>query len=91
MAVVGRQRVAVRVQQLTRHAEVNQENATTLESNNQILAAAIERGDSFSLELGGDPRWVERPGETWIGDRNAFEATSDELWLEALADDLDFG
>src|SRR5436853_606758 len=56
MGILSRQRVAVRVKQLTSHPEVNQENTTTFESKNQILAAAVERRGQRGrlLGLGGD-------------------------------------
>jgi len=54
------------VEQAPRHPEVDQENATGLESNNQILATAIYGGNSLSLQLGGHTRGVERARETRV-------------------------
>src|SRR6266536_1154761 len=89
MGVDGRRWLPIHVQQLSRHAEVNQENATAFEPNNQILAAAIERGDPLSLELGGHSGGVEGPGEAWVRDLDALQAPSDEFGLELCPDSLD--
>ena len=91
MGILIRQRVAVRVKQLTSHPEVNQENTTTFESKNQILAAAVERRDQLSLELGGHSGGVEGPGEAWIADVDALETAPDELRLQPSPDRLDLG
>ena len=89
MGILGRQPSAVAVQQLTRHSEVNQESTTAFELDNQIFAAAIQRCDSLSLELGGDSGWVEGPGETGVGDFDALQTAPHELWLEPRSDRLD--
>ena len=36
------------------HAEVDQQDAVGLEADDQVLAAALDRGDALALELGGD-------------------------------------
>ena len=79
------------MKQLTRHPEVNQENTTTLESKNQILAAAVERRDQLSLELGGHSGGVEGPGEARVLDLDALEAAPEELRLKTSSDGLDLG
>jgi hypothetical protein len=79
------------VQEVSRHPEVDQENATRLELNNQILAAAIERGDTFSLQLGGHSGRVEGPGETFVEDLDTLKTPPDQLRLEPRADGFDLG
>jgi hypothetical protein len=91
--VFGRRRTAISVpvQQLSSHAEVNQENTTAFEPNNQILAAAIERCDSLSFQLGGHFGGVVGPRETRVEDLDALEAAADQLGLEPCPDGLDLG
>src|ERR671934_1329076 len=86
---VGSVGTAVYVQQLSRHPEVNQENATAFEPNNQILAAAIERCDPLSLELGGHSGGVLGPGEARVEDLHTLEPAADEPGLKPRADSLD--
>ena len=91
MSILGRERVAVGMEQLSSHPEVNQENPTAFEPNNQILAAAVERRDLLSLELGGHSGGVEGPREAWIADVDALETAPDELRLQPSPDRLDLG
>jgi hypothetical protein len=79
------------MEQLTRHPEVNQENTTALEPKNQIFAAAVDRCDPLSLELGGHSGGVEGPGEPGIVDVNTLETAPDELRLQPPPDRLDLG
>ena len=79
------------VPQAPRHPEVNQENATAFEPDNQILAAAIERGDPLALELGGHSGGIGGPGEAWVEDPDVLETAADELGLESCPDGLDLG
>jgi hypothetical protein len=69
------------VQQVSRHPEVNQENATRLEPNNQILATAIDGDDSLALQLGGDSGGIERAREAGIVDLDAVQASADKRRL----------
>ena len=77
--------------QATRHPEVNEENPTALESNNQILAPALERGDPLAGELGGDGGGVERPRQPLVEDLGLLDRAADELSLQSGPDRLDFG
>jgi hypothetical protein len=70
---------------------VNQENATALEPDNQILAATLDRDDSLVLELGRHRLRVERADDPGIRDLHLLEAAADECMLEARADGLDLG
>jgi hypothetical protein len=70
---------------------VNQENATTLEANNQILAASIEAGDPLAPELPGNLVGVERPSQPWIAYRCPLDPPSDDERLESATDRLDLG
>jgi hypothetical protein len=79
------------VQQLTRHAEVNQENATSFEPDNYILASALERRDPLSHELGSDLVWIVRPRQAGVCDRDVDEPAPDQLWLELHPNRLDLG
>src|SRR6266581_4903065 len=85
------QRAALGVAQASRHPEVNQESATRLEPNNQILASALHRADAFALELGGDRLGLERPDEARVVDLDAIQRPPDEARLELETDRLDLG
>ena len=90
MRIVG-QRSSCGVSQAPRHPEVNQENATGLEPNNQILAAAFERRDAFTLELCCDRDWLERAHQSRVVDLDLLEAPADDVRLERETDRLDLG
>ncbi len=90
MRIVGQSSVG-RVPQTPRHPEVNQESASRLEPNNQILATAFERRDSFAFELPGHGDGLEGAHEARIVDLDAVEPPADETWLELLPDRLDLG
>ena|SRR5438445_12487700 len=79
------------VPQAPRHPEVNQENATTLEPNNQILAASLNGGDALALQLGRDLERLERPHQPRVEDLDALESPPHERGLELASDRLDLG
>jgi hypothetical protein len=79
------------VHEVSRHPEVNQENATRLEPNNQILATAIHGDDSLAFQLGGDSDGVERASEAGIEDLDTLEASAHKYRLEPCSDRLDLG
>src|SRR5438874_7499941 len=85
------QGAAQRVAQAPRHSEVNQESATRLEPDNQILASTLDGADAFALEFGGDSLRLERPYEPRIVDLDAVESPPDQVWLEHETDRLDLG
>jgi hypothetical protein len=70
---------------------VNQENATAFEPNNYILATAIESHHAFAFELRRGLGGVKRPGQTRIGDLDAFEPAAQQERFEAPSDGLDLG
>lgn len=78
------------VQHVPRHSEVDQESTTGLETDNQILAAAIDRGDAFVLQLGRNLDGVERSRQPRVGDVDMLEAAARQLRFEPAADGLDF-
>ena len=78
-------------QQAPSHPEVNQENTTSLEPNNQILAAPLQRRDGLARELGGRFHGVVRPRQACVVDLDVLERPADEMRLEADPDRLDFG
>jgi len=86
---VVRKRAARRAQQASRHPEVNQENATALEPNNQILASPLDRRDAFSLELGRHLGRVVWTHEARVVDGDVLEPAADEGGFELRADTLD--
>src|SRR5436309_2814881 len=88
---VVRERSVRRVEKAPRHAEVNQEHATTLEPNNQIFAAATKVGDPFTLELGCHLGRLERADEPRVVDPHVLEAPPDEDGRELAPDALDLG
>ncbi len=77
------------MQQAPRHPEVDQENATSLEPNNQILAATLDRCDALALELGRHLGRLVRTHEARIVDAHLLEAPTDEHRLELPPDALD--
>ena len=73
------------MQQTPRHPEVDQKNPTRIEPNNQILASAINGGDSLTFQLDGHTGGVERPGESRIEDLDTLEPAPDEERLRAAS------
>jgi hypothetical protein len=80
-----------RVQEVPRHSEVDQENATALEPNNQILAAPVQRDDALACELGRHLGRILGPRQPRVFDLDAPEPAADEHRLEAPAHCLDLG
>src|ERR1044072_10052995 len=76
------------VQNVPRHPEVDQESPTSLEPNNQILAAAIDGRDALALQLGRDLNPVEWARQPRIEDLDALEGAAQEQRLEAAGDGL---
>jgi hypothetical protein len=77
------------VQNVPRHPEVDQESSTSLEPNNQVLAAAIDGGDALALQVGRDLDGVEWARQPRIGDLDALERAAHEHRLEPATDGLD--
>jgi hypothetical protein len=69
---------------------VNQENPTTLEPNNQILAAPLEGCDGLPCQLGCGLHGVVGTREARIRDLDVLERAADEMGLEADSNRLDF-
>ena len=80
-----------RVDEAPRHPEVNQQDATTLEPDNQILAATLEAFDRLTLELGSDLERVERAHQPPVQDLHALEPATGHGRLEEYANRLDLG
>jgi hypothetical protein len=78
------------MQNVPRHPEVNQESPTSLEPDNQILAAAIDGCDALTLQLGCDLDPVERARQPRIEDLDTLENAAHEHRLELATDRLDF-
>ena len=70
---------------------MDQENATALEPNNQILAAPLERRDALARELGRHLGRILRTRQPRVVDLDVLEAASDEHRLEPAANRLDLG
>jgi hypothetical protein len=70
---------------------VNEQRATGLEPNNQILAATIDQRDALAVELVRDLERIERPRQTWIGDPDTLEAPPFEHRRELPANRLHLG
>jgi hypothetical protein len=77
------------MEHVPRHPEVDQEHTTTLEPNNQILAATIDSLDALALERGRHLGRIERTRQPLVGDLDADEATADEVRREPPPDRLD--
>ena len=80
-----------RVQEVPRHPEVDQENATALEPDDQILAAPLERRDALARELGRHLGRILGPRQPRVFDLDVLEAAADEHRLEPAANRLDLG
>jgi hypothetical protein len=77
--------------QASRHSEVDQESATGVEPNNQILAATLQRGNALAFELGGHRTRLEGADETRIVNLDSLERAANEVRLEREPDRLDLG
>jgi hypothetical protein len=69
---------------------VDQENTIALESNNQILATALDSDGALAFELGRHLGRLVRTDEPRVVDGHALEAPTDERGLELPANALDF-
>ena len=67
-----------------RHPEVDQQNATALELDNQILATTLDRRNALAVELGGHDRRVERPHEARIENHRPLDSPTDQDGRELL-------
>src|SRR5437762_7817144 len=72
------------------HPEVDQENATALEPNNQILSATLEGFDAFAFQLGRHLGRVVGSRQPRIEDLDALETAADEHRHQSTANRLDF-
>src|SRR5215469_17366159 len=83
------ERAARRMEKAPRHPEVNQEYATALEPDNQILAAPTDLRDALALQLGRHLGRLVGPDEPRVVDTHVLEAPTDERALELPAHALD--
>jgi len=90
MGVGPERRSAPDVPNVPRHPEVDQESPTSLETHNQVLAAAIDRRDALALQLGRYLNPVEWARQPRIEDLDAFEGAAQEHRLDPATDGLDF-
>jgi len=79
------------VRKRSSHSEVNQENQTTLEPNNQILAAPVYRRDALAREFRSHLCGIDGARQPRVEDLDIFERTADQPGLEARPHRLDFG
>ena len=79
------------VTQAPRHSEVDQEHAAGFESDDQVLAAALERGDALALELRRDRERLEGADEPPVVDLDSLERATDDVRFERETDRLDLG
>src|SRR3954463_12873060 len=86
---IVRQRPVRGAQEASRHPEVDQENTTSLEPNNQILAAPLDGRNPFPFQLGRHLGRLVWAHETRVVDAHPLEAPPDERGLELPADALD--
>jgi hypothetical protein len=70
---------------------VNQENATGFESNNYILATALNRSDAFTREFGRHLSRLVGTDEPRVEDLDRLELPAGEHGREACANGLDLG
>src|SRR4051812_6314254 len=79
------------VAQVSRHAEVDQENATALEPKNQIFAATLDGSHPLALQLGRHLGRLVGAHEPRVLDLDTLEAAPRQHRLESRADRLDLG
>ena len=70
---------------------MDQESASRLEPNNQILAATRERRHTFALEAARDRSRILGARQPWIRHLDAIEAPPFEQRRKLAADGLDLG
>ena len=70
---------------------MNQQRASRLEPNNQILATPIERFHPLALERSGHPARIERPRQPRVRDLDPPERSPLENGCEFTPDALDLG
>jgi hypothetical protein len=88
--IVGK-RPRRRVPKRPRHPEVNQQRPSRPEPDNQVLAAPLERENSFALELPRNVGGIARPRQARVGDVDALEPPTLEKRCKPCADRLDLG
>ena len=75
----------------SRHSEMDEEVAATLELENQILATTTYLGDALSFQRGCDCLRRLGPGQAVVCNGHPREATPDQRGREPRADRLDLG
>jgi hypothetical protein len=70
---------------------VNQQNATSLEPKNQILAATLQALDDLALEFRRHLERLEGAHEPSVEDLDTVESTTDHGRLQLSTNGLDFG
>ena len=75
----------------TSHPEVNQENQSTLEPNNYILATSIDGSDTFPLDFDGHLTRVERPRQPLVEDLDRIEPPAGEDRRQLGSNGFDLG
>jgi hypothetical protein len=70
---------------------VNEQDETTLEPDNYILATAIDGSDALALELSGDLARVERSCQPLVEDVDGSELAAGEDRRQLGSDRLDLG
>ena len=90
-----RQRAPVRIAcervgpQRARHAEVDQQRAPRRETDDQVLAAAVDVLDALAGQLRRDEQGVFRPGQPDVADLDVLEPPSLERRRDRVPDGLD--
>src|SRR5205814_554104 len=83
---------ALRSQELTAHAEMDDEDVAVVQLDQQVLAPAVDAGDLAALELGREVLLVrvtaDRPH---AADVHLLDALADHLLLQVAPERLDLG
>jgi hypothetical protein len=88
---IGRKLPVRRDQEAPRHPEVNQQDETTLEPDNYILATPIDGLDALAFESCGHLPRIERARESLVEDLDRSERTAGEDRRQLGSDGLDLG
>src|SRR5689334_13451937 len=89
MWILGQAPLAVA--QAPRHSEVDEQNATGFESNNHILATALNRSDTLARQLGRHLGRLVGTDEPRVRDLDRVEPSPGEDRRELRANRLDLG
>ena len=88
---MGRPLAVPAEQEAAGHPQVAEQRAAALEAEDEILAAPVDRLDTFALELEGDRARVSRRDEPGVEHVDSLETAPGEHGRECCANGVDLG